>query len=137
MSRGRPSENVVRKTKYTLEFFDYPSKPELGGRSVWHFDDKKNKRGAWKVEQFFPKGEKSKKIKIEKGKPYGKMPVVMVFKTSNRSNAKTKIKVWNNENVDYINSAKKLPGVPEKAEILELGVGSSFINYYKEKYNLT
>ena len=65
MSRGRPSENVVRKTKYTLEFFDYPSKPELGGRSVWHFDDKKNKRGAWKVEQFFTKDEKPKKIKIE------------------------------------------------------------------------
>ena len=61
----------------------------------------------------------------------------MVFKTSNRSNAKTKIKVWNNENVDYINSNKKLPGVPEKAEILEIGVGSSFINYYREKYNLT
>jgi hypothetical protein len=137
MSRGRPSENVVRKTKYTLEFFDYPSKPELGGRSVWHFDDKKNKRGAWKVEQFFPKDEKPQKIKIEKGKAYGKMPVVMVFKTSNRSNAKTKIKVWNNENVDYINSTKKLPGVPEKAEILELGVGSSFIKYYQEKYNLT
>ena len=136
MGRGRPSENIERKTKYTLEFFDYPSKPELGGRSVWHFDDNKNKRGAWKVEQFFPKGDKLKKIKIEKSKPYGKMPVVMVFKTSNRSNAKTKIKVWNNENIDYILTAKKLPGVPEKAEILEVGVGPSFINYYHEKYNL-
>ena len=61
--RGRPSENIVRKTKYTLEFFDYPSKPELGGRSVWHFDDKKNKKGAWKVEQFYPKDEKLKKVK--------------------------------------------------------------------------
>jgi hypothetical protein len=137
MSRGRPSENVVRKTKYTLEFFDYPSKPELGGRSVWNFDDKKNKRGAWKVEQFSPKDEKLKKPKIEKGKSYGKLPVVMAFKTSNRSNAKTKVKVWNNENIDYILTAKKLPGVPEKAEILEIGVGSSFINYYREKYNLT
>tara|TARA_R110002020_G_scaffold157283_2_gene339950 strand:- start:427 stop:840 length:414 start_codon:yes stop_codon:yes gene_type:complete len=137
MNRGRPAENVVRKTKYTLEFFEYPSKPELGNRSIWHFDDKKNKKGAWKVEQFPPKDEKPSKPKIEKGKSYGKLPVVMVFKTSNRSNAKTKIKVWNNENVDYINSNKKLPGVPEKAEILEIGVGSSFINYYREKYNLT
>mgnify|MGYP003657797206 CR=1 FL=1 len=137
MSRGRPSENVERKTKYILEFFDYPSKPELGGRSVWHFDDKKSKNGAYKVEQFFSKDKKNEKIKIEKGKAYGKMPVVMVFKTSNRSNAKTKIKIWNNENVDYILSAKKLPGVPEKAEILEIGVGLSLINYCRKKYNLT
>tara|TARA_R110000824_G_scaffold180773_5_gene361267 strand:+ start:232 stop:642 length:411 start_codon:yes stop_codon:yes gene_type:complete len=135
--RGRPSENIERKTKYTLEFFDYPSKPELGGRSVWHFDDKKSKNGAYKVEQFFSKDGKNEKIKIEKGKAYGKMPVVMVFKTSNRSNAKTKIKVWNNENIDYIASAKKLPGVPKNAIILEVGVGPSFIKQYQEKYNLT
>ena len=134
--RGRPSENIERKTKYTLEFFDYPSKPELGGRSVWHFDDKKSKNGAYKVEQFYPK-DKNKKIKIEKSKAYGKMPVVMVFKTSNRSNAKTKIKIWNNENIDYIASAKKLPGVPKNAIILEVGVGPSFIKQYQEKYNLT
>ena len=135
--RGRPSENIERKTKYTLEFFDYPSKPELGGRSVWHFDDKKSKNGAYKVEQFFPKDGKNEKLKIEKGKAYSKMPVVMVFKTSNRSNAKTKIKVWNNENIDYIASAKKLPGVPKNAIILEVGVGPSFIKQYQEKYNLT
>jgi len=135
--RGRPSENIERKTKYTLEFFDYPSKPELGGRSVWHFDDKKSKNGAYKVEQFFFKDGKNEKIKIEKGKAYSKMPVVMVFKTSNRSNAKTKIKVWNNENIDYIASAKKLPGVPKNAIILEVGVGPSFIKQYQEKYNLT
>ena len=61
----------------------------------------------------------------------------MVFKTSNRSNAKTKIKVWKNENVDYILTAKKLPGVPEKAEILDIGIGSSFIEEYSKKYNLT
>jgi len=135
--RGRPSENIERKTKYTLEFFDYPSKPELGGRSIWHFDDKKSKNGAYKVEQFFTKDKKNEKIKIEKGKAYGKMPVVMVFKTSNRSNAKTKIKIWNNENIDYITSAKKLPGVPENAVILEVGVGSLLIKQYQEKYNLT
>ena len=136
MNRGRPAENIERKTKYNLEFFEYPSKPELGSRSIWYFDDKKSKNGAWKVEQFPPKGEKTKTIKIEKSKSYGKMPVVMVFKTSNRSNAKTKIKVWNNENVDYILTAKKLPGVPEKAEILGVGVGPSFVEYYTKKYNL-
>jgi len=135
-NRGRPKEQTIKPIKYTLEFFDYPSKPELGGRSVWHFDDKKSKNGAYKVEQFFSKDKKNEKIKIEKGKAYGKMPVVMVFKTSNRSNAKTKIKVWNNENVDYIATAKKLPGVPEKAIILDIGVGPSFIKYYNRKYNL-
>ena len=137
MSRGRPSENIERRTKYNLEFFEYPSKPELGSRSVWHFDDKKSKNGAWKVEHFPPKGEREKKIKIEKGKAYNKMPVVMVFKTSNRSNAKIKIKVWNNENIDYIISAPKLPGVPSKAIVLDIGVGSSFIKTYTEKYDLT
>jgi len=58
----------------------------------------------------------------------------MVFKTSNRSNAKTKIKVWNNTNIDYINTAHKLPGVPDKAVILELGVGKGIIEKYKRKY---
>ena len=125
--RGRPSENVVKKTKYKLEFED----------SIWYFDDKKSKNGAYKVEQIQPKGERTGKIKIQKGKAYGKMPVGMVFKTSNRSNAKTKIKVWKNENVDYILTAKKLPGVPEKAEILNIGVGSSFVEEYSKKYNLT
>ena len=90
-SRGRPSENVVKKTKYKLEFED----------SIWYFDDKKSKNGAYKVEQIQPKGERTGKIKIQKGKAYGKMPVVMVFKTSNRSNAKTKIKVFR-KNIDYI-----------------------------------
>tara|TARA_R100000734_G_C3292105_1_gene83805 strand:+ start:597 stop:977 length:381 start_codon:yes stop_codon:yes gene_type:complete len=124
--RGRPSENVVKKTKYKLEFAD----------STWYFDDKKSKNGAYKVEQIQPKGERTGKVKIQKGKAYGKMPVVMAFKTSNRSNAKTKVKVWKNENIDYILTAKKLPGVPEKAIILDIGVGSSFIEEYSKKYNL-
>ena len=64
------------------------------------------------------------------------MPVVMVFKTSNRSNAKTKMKVWKNTNIDYILTQDKLPGVPDKAVILELGVGESLIEKYKLKYNL-
>jgi hypothetical protein len=60
----------------------------------------------------------------------------MVFKTSNRSNAQTKMKVWNNENVDYIISAPSLPGVPETAIILELAVGEGFIEIYRNKYSL-
>ena len=60
----------------------------------------------------------------------------MAFKTSNRSNAKIKVKVWNNENIDYILTAPKLPGVPSNAIILDIGVGSSFIKSYAKKYDL-
>ena len=60
----------------------------------------------------------------------------MVFKTSNRSNAKTKMKIWANENIDYITSAKKLPGVPDTSIILELGVGKGFIGKWRSKHNL-
>jgi len=137
-NRGRPSEQTERRTKYVLEFFDVPSKPELGGRQLWHFDDTKSKNGAWKVENFPGPDEKKSKFKpnIQKGKAYGKLPVVMVFKSSNRSNAKTKMKIWNNENIDYIISAKKLPGVPDNAIILELGVGKSFIEKWQLEYSL-
>ena len=46
------------------------------------------------------------------------------------------MKIWKNTNVDAVNSATKLPGVPDKAVILELGVGETMINEYKLKYNL-
>lgn len=137
MSRGRPSETeAVVKEKYTLEFFEVPSKPELGWKSVWHFDRNKTSFGAWKVEHTPPKGYKHPKVKIVKNQSYGGMPIVMVFKTSNRSNAKTKMKVWNNTNIDYIVSADNLPGVPDNAVVLELGVGESFIKKWQSEYSL-
>ena len=103
MSRGRPAEApAIVKEKYTLECYDVPTKPELGWKSVWHFDRSKTTFGPWRVDHIPPKGWKAPKIKAEKGKAYAKQPVVMVFKTSNRSNAKTKMKVWKNENIDYI-----------------------------------
>ena len=55
-------------------------------------------------------------------------PVVVTFKTSNRSNARTKQKVIRNRNVDEVLDVKtKIPGIPEKAIILEIGLGKSFI----------
>ena len=66
-------------------------------------------------------------------------PTVLVFKTSNRSNAKTKMKVYKTRNVDEIMDALeegKLPGVPKKAEVLELALGNSFIKKYKQQYSL-
>tara|TARA_Y100001938_G_scaffold32817_1_gene44927 strand:+ start:3264 stop:3647 length:384 start_codon:yes stop_codon:yes gene_type:complete len=123
-NRGRPSEQVVKLDKWVLDTED----------STWYYDKNKNKNGCWKVEQKFQPGSKPAIEKIDP-KPYGKMPTVVVFKTSNRSNARTKMKVIN-KNVDYVISAKKLPGIPERAEWLEIGIGRSFIEQYKKKYNL-
>jgi len=122
-NRGRPSEQVEKLDQWVLDTEDM----------IYRYDVNKNPNGCYLVESKFKAGEKTVP-KIDQN-PYGKNKVVMVFKTSNRSNAKTKIKVFN-KNIDYILSAKKLPGVPEKAEILELGVGNSFISKYKQKYNL-
>tara|TARA_R110002012_G_scaffold77345_1_gene196356 strand:- start:702 stop:914 length:213 start_codon:yes stop_codon:yes gene_type:complete len=69
------------------------------------------------------------------GAPYPKLPVVLVFKSSNRKNAKTKMKVFKNKNIDIVNG-KKMPGVPDNAVILELAIGESFIDTYKQKYKL-
>ncbi len=133
MARTKESEAVVWE-KYTQTTYQYPSKPELGFKSVFHFDRSKNPNGAWKVDHTPPKGYTHPKVKVQKGKAYNGQPVVMVFKTSNNSNAKTKIKVWQNESIDYIATADKLPGVPDKAVILELAVGESFIDKYNKKY---
>jgi len=68
---------------------------------------------------------------------YLKDPVVVVFKTSNRSNAQTKMKVFKNRNVDeIIDENSKLPGIPETAVWLEVGIGESFIQKYNLKYKL-
>ena len=136
MNRGRPSEQIEAKTIWEQVFYEYPSKPELGETTTWYFDKSKSDNGPYKVVTTFPKGVKYPKVKIEKNKTYGKIPVVLVFKTSNRSNAKVKMKIWRNTNIDYIATADKLPGVPEKAIILHLGVGESLIKKYKQDYNL-
>ena len=128
-NRGRPSEQIERLDKWTLNSIDYD-----GSKSIIKFDRSKSTNGPYLFENTPPKGFRQSKPKIDQ-KTYGGHPVIMVFKTSNRSNAKTKIKVFN-KNIDYILTAKKLPGVPEKAEIVELGVGESFISKYKQKYNL-
>ena len=64
------------------------------------------------------------------------LPIGVVFKTSNRSNAKTKLKVFKgNWTIDRVLS-EKLPGVPEKAEILAIGAGENIIEGYRVKYKL-
>ena len=131
MSRGRPSEQVERLDTWTIDSTDYD-----GSRSIIKFDRSKSANGPYSIENTPPKGFRQPKFKPDKGKAYGKQPVVLVFKTSNRSNAKTKIKVFKNENIDYILTASKLVGVPSTAEIIDIGVGESFIERYTQKYNL-
>jgi dihydrofolate reductase len=67
--------------------------------------------------------------------PYHKDNITIVFKTSNRSNAKTKMKTFRNKSIDDILD-KKLSGIPDNAVILEIGMGELFEQQYKQKYKL-
>jgi hypothetical protein len=137
MKRGRPSEEIQPLlTKWTQTCYEVPSKPELGGKTIWHFDKSKSENGPILVENIPATGFKSPIVKPSKNKSYGNQVVVIVFKPSNRKNAKLKMKVWQNQNIDYIMSLDKLVGIPETAEILELGVGENLVKRYKTKYNL-
>lgn len=62
--------------------------------------------------------------------------VGIVFKTSARSNARTKIKIMQNKTPDEIITAKRIPGIPDNAVILEIGFGKRLIESYKQKYKL-
>jgi hypothetical protein len=135
--KGRPKETPpIQLDKWTREFYEIPTKPELGWRMNWYYDKSKNSNGPYKTEISYPKGYKHEKFKAEKGKAYNGQSVVMVFKTSDRSNAKTKMKVWSHENIDYIISAPSLPGIPDTAVVLETAIGEEFIEFFKSKYSL-
>jgi hypothetical protein len=62
--------------------------------------------------------------------------VGIVFKTSNRSNARTKIKIMKNKTPDEIITAKKIPGITDNAVILEIGFGEQLVQSYIKKYKL-
>jgi len=65
-----------------------------------------------------------------------KGPIAIVFKTSNRSNARTKIKTYRKKSIDDILTAKKLVGIPNNAIILEMGMGTDFEAKWRKKYKL-
>ena len=67
---------------------------------------------------------------------YHKSTVTVVFKSSNRSNAKTKMKTFRNKSIDDILDAKRIIGVPDTAVILELGIGKQLEEQYHKKYKL-
>ena len=64
-------------------------------------------------------------------------PLVIVWKTSNRSNAQTKIKKTPNYSLDYfLQTEATIPGIPKDAVILELGIGKKLFDNWKEKYKI-
>lgn len=141
--RGRPAIKVQEQvqedhSKWELNCFEYESEKvrNQGYKITYNFDKNINPNGLSKTEVTYPKTYKAPKVKPEKRKSYNGAPVVMIFKTSERSNAKIKMKVWNNENIDYIMSAPTLIGVPDTAIVLELGVGKTLIEKYTVKYSL-
>ena len=67
---------------------------------------------------------------------YHKSMVTVIFKTSNRDNAKTKIKTFRNKSIDDILSAKRIIGIPETSIILELGIGKELEYQYRKRYKL-
>ena len=129
-NRGRKKENTEVIKVRTQEITD-----SVGGKMIYKFDYDKSPNGAYSVEFIPTKHQTTKPVFYLNQRTYSKAPTVMVFKSSERSNAKVKMKIFN-KNVDYINMAKKLPGVPNDAVILELGVGESFITMWKRQYNL-
>lgn len=66
---------------------------------------------------------------------YYKDDVTIVFKTSNRSNAKTKMKTLRNKSIDDVLD-RKIPGIPDNAVIVEIGIGPKFAQQWKTKYKL-
>ena len=68
---------------------------------------------------------------------YAKLPISIVFATSNRSNAKIKLKTIKNRNIDQLIECNfNIPGIPKIAVILEVGVGRAFHDIYKKKYGI-
>lgn len=68
--------------------------------------------------------------------PYHKDTITIVFKTSNRSNARIKIKSFRNKSIDDIVDAKRIVGIPDNAVILEIGMGKQLEEQYRKKYKL-
>lgn len=68
---------------------------------------------------------------------YPKIPIVIVFATSNRSNAKIKMKVVRNRNIDELMDCNYIiPGIPKNRVIKEIGLGNIFIDKWKKKYGI-
>ena len=62
---------------------------------------------------------------------------VLVVHKGPRKNSKVILDVFENTRVDdIITTTKRKPLIPKENEILDLGVGISFVERYKKKYKL-
>ena len=68
---------------------------------------------------------------------YPKVPISIAFATSNRKNAKVKVKTIRNRTIDdLIECNYIIPGIPAKAVIKEVGIGKIFKERYEKKYGI-
>lgn len=68
---------------------------------------------------------------------YPKIPISIAFATSNRKNAKVKVKTIRNRTIDdLIDCNYIIPGIPAKAVIKEVGIGKIFKERYEKKYGI-
>ena len=76
-------------------------------------------------------------IKWTKDGSYPKIPIAIVFATSKYKNARIKMKVVRNRNIDELQDCNfVIPGIPARSVIKEVGLGEYFIQKYKVKYGL-
>ena len=63
-------------------------------------------------------------------------PIVVVHKGP-RKTSKFQLEIFTNSRVDdIIDGNKRKPPIPHQNEILDIGVGESFVERYKKKYKL-
>jgi hypothetical protein len=66
-----------------------------------------------------------------------RIPDIVVVHKGPRKNSRIILEVFQNTRVDdIIVTTKRKPLIPKENEILELGVGISFVEKYKKKYKL-
>lgn len=66
---------------------------------------------------------------------FEKVPTVAVYRKRTDGNCYMMV---TEQHVDVVNNAQaRKPLIPHKYQIIELGVGSSFIEYWMKKYKIT
>ena len=64
-------------------------------------------------------------------------PSVVVVHKGPRKNSKIQLEIFNNVRPDdIIDGNKRKPLIPHENEILDIGVGESFVKRYKKKYKI-
>lgn len=64
-------------------------------------------------------------------------PSIVVVHRGPRKNSKFQLEIFTNSRVDdIIDGNKRKPPIPHQNEILDIGVGESFIERYKKKYKI-